>query len=610
MCGIAGFWDLKKQTSTNEAEALAQQMIKAINHRGPDGYGLYWDEDTNVMLTHRRLAIIDLNPTGHQPMFDQNKTLSLVFNGEIYNYQELRNSLLQLGVQFRGKSDTEVLLEGFKIWGVEQTLQKAEGMFAFCLLDLKHRKVFLGRDRIGEKPLYFGQHQDKMYFSSELKAIFDLGLRPKLSQDSVDRFLSYGYIPGEESILAGFKKIKPAHFVVFDLESRDQKEVCYWNYQNQWMQAKNKPIASFDEAKKLLKAELTRVVHDQMIADVPLGAFLSGGIDSSLVVATMAQLSKSKVKTFTIGFDDKSINEAHFAKKVSDILGTEHTELYLDNKDLLNVIAKLPRVYDEPFADASQIPTYLVSKLCREKVTVSLSGDGGDELFAGYDRYQSWEQLLAKYQKTPKFIRNFIAAALRTSDQRRFSKFGSILMSDNIDDMYDSFLRHWISNYEYKQQATHLKNANSFDRLQALDIQNYLPDDIFVKVDRASMAHSLETRAPFLNHKMLELSWKIPFEFKVHQGESKYILKEILKDYLPEELINRPKQGFGVPMETWLRTSLKDWAYDLIQNFESTDFISKKQVLKVWNQHQIGINNSGLLWDVIVLQDWKKQYGY
>ena len=303
MCGIAGFWDLKKQTQASEANAIAQKMITAIAHRGPDAHGLYWDETFQVMLVHRRLAILDLNPTGQQPMFDKERNLYLVFNGEIYNFTKLKEQLESQGIYFKGKSDTEVLLEGFKLWGVEETLQKAEGMFAFCLLDRKRQKVFLGRDRIGEKPLYYGRHQDKMYFASELKALFDSGLKPDLNPDSLNKFLSYGYIPGENSILSGFKKVKPAHYLVFDLKNGNEKEFCYWRYQDNWSKAKSEPIVKFDDAKKLLQQELTRVVQDQMISDVPLGAFLSGGIDSSLIVATMSQVSKSKVKTFTIGFN-------------------------------------------------------------------------------------------------------------------------------------------------------------------------------------------------------------------------------------------------------------------------------------------------------------------
>lgn len=610
MCGIAGFWDYENLISKEEAFQQAEIMSKSIQHRGPDGHGFYWNDDHRLMLIHRRLAIIDLNPTGQQPMFDDKRDYSIVFNGEIYNFKQLKQELQNEGITFRSSSDTEVLLNGLIHWGVQKTLEKCEGMFAFCFLDLQQKKMYLGRDRIGEKPLYYGEFDKRFYFSSELKSFFNIGLKPKLNNEAVNRFLSYGYVPGEDSILAGFQKLKPAHFITIDLKTKSRDEVCYWNYTTQLLKSKKQTYTTLDSASTDLENELTRVVEQQMISDVPLGAFLSGGIDSSLIVSLMSKISKKKVQTFTIGFNDQKINEAHYANQISKILGTDHTELYLNDSDLLNIIPDLSKIYDEPFADASQVPTFLVSQLCRKKVTVSLSGDAGDELFGGYDRYVDWDKRYQNFSKVPKILRHVLGAGLGLSSQRRFAKYKAILKSSSLQEIYDSSIRHWHTNYIGLLNTSLNNDYSNFDIMQSMDIQNYLPDDILVKVDRAAMANSLETRIPFLNHKLIELSWKIPFEYKINNGKKKFILKNILSKYVPQEVFNRPKQGFAVPLDTWLRTSLKEWAYDLVNRFEDTEYITRSDVLTVWNQHQSGLNNSGVLWDILMLQDWKKRYAY
>lgn len=646
MCGIAGYWTPGQPAD----EANLSRMAIAIRHRGPDDHGIWIDRGNGPGLAHRRLAILDLSPAGHQPMASRQGRYVLVFNGEIYNHLELRRSLDEAGPVsvWRGHSDTETLLAAFEAWGIERTLKAAVGMFAFAAWDRAERSLTLGRDRLGEKPIYYGYSGGAFLFGSELKA---LSAYPSFSAH-VDRtalalFMRHNYVPAPYSIYEGIRKLPPGSLLTLSGTDAARRHIpptrTYWSARDA---AINGQAARFtgtaNEARTELERLLIQSVRGQKVADVPLGAFLSGGVDSSMVVALMQRSTNQPAKTFTIGFHEAGYNEAEYARAVAKHLGTEHTELYVTSAEALAVIPRIPQLYDEPFADSSQIPTFLVSELARKHVTVSLSGDGGDELFGGYSRYIWAGDLWRKIGWMPQSLRSVMALLLTTLPPESWTeifqrlggflpkplrqsnagdkihKVADILSSRSPDEIYYDLISHWkspadlvVSGVEGPTAVTARSEWPTLkhfeDRMMYLDLVSYLPDDILAKVDRAAMGVSLETRVPFLDHRVVEFALSLPLAMKIRAGRGKTILREVLYQYVPESLIERPKMGFGVPIAEWLRGPLKDWAEDLIDasRLSREGFIRPEPVRKKWAEHLSGGRNWGYpIWDILMFQAW------
>lgn len=646
MCGFAGVMG----ASFGSRDDI-RKMADAIISRGPDDFGVWVDSSGGVALSHRRLSIVDLSPAGHQPMVCHTGRYIIAFNGEIYNHLVLRAELEKVGAGgtavggWRGHSDTETLLAGFAAWGIEATLHRCIGMFAFAVWDRKDRVLTLGRDRLGEKPLYFGWQGegDKacFLFGSELKALkahpaFAAGI----NRDALCLLMRHNYIPAPHSIYHSIYKLQPGSLLTVSLERREPVIKHYWSLAEVAMAGIRSPIsespeAIVDELEILLKS----AVRQQMMADVPLGAFLSGGIDSSTVVALMQALSERPVKTFTIGFSEAGYNEAVHANAVAQHLGTDHTELYVTPQQALDVIPRLPRLYCEPFADSSQIPTFLVSQLARQHVTVSLSGDAGDELFCGYRRYQMTAGIWSKISKIPRplrklvagFITSFSPSALDSlSGVLRVSRGGDklhkgagLLGSRSVGELYRGMVSHWDDPASMvlgaaepptflSSAAPELYGLNDVERMMALDMLSYLPDDILVKVDRAAMGVSLETRVPFLDHRVVEFAWSLPLDYKLRNGVTKWPLRQVLYRYVPRELIERPKMGFGVPIDSWLRGPLRDWAESLLEEsrLRAEGFFNPEPIRQKWAEHLSGRRNWQYhLWNVLMFQVWLEEQG-
>lgn len=633
MCGIVGFWGGTFEES--EAKAQLHTMAATLSHRGPDDSGVWFDEKAQIGLAHRRLSIVELSLAGHQPMVSSSKRFVLIFNGEIYNHIDVRKELENATTTlWRGHSDTETLLEAFDTWGVEKTLQKAVGMFAFALWDQELQTLTLARDRMGEKPLYYGWHGRSFLFGSELKSLkchphFDA----TICKGSIALLLRHNYIPAPYSIYEHVYKLEAGHLLTLSREGKLTKK-AYWSAQSCVKEsAEHRFEGSFDDALKALESLLKQSIKAQMMADVPLGAFLSGGVDSSMVVALMQAQSTQKIKTFSIGFEEARFNEAPFAKEVARHLKTEHNELYVSAKDALAVVPKLSTLYDEPFSDSSQIPTFLVSKLAKTQVCVALSGDGADELFGGYNRYTITNNLWHKIIKIPLGIRKHAAKGFshlplewfNYLPLRSYAHFGDkmrkgveLLSCESIDELYLGLVSH-VQNPEkfvlnVKEPKTLLTADNKpfetlsgIEKMMAYDAVTYLPDDILVKVDRAAMGCSLETRVPFLDHRVVQFAWSLPFEMKFHHGEGKYILKQLLSQYIPKTLIDRPKMGFGVPLESWLRHELRDWAEALLdeKRLKNEGFFNASLVRKLWVEHLAYKQNWAYhLWDILMFQAW------
>lgn len=655
MCGIAGFVDAANKADSNEYLPLIRGMSETLRHRGPDAGGEWLDVSAGVALGHRRLSVIDISETGRQPMISSCGRFVISYNGEIYNFKALRQELdLQQATPeggWRGHSDTEVLLAAVCAWGVERTLAKLNGMFAFALWDRREQCLYLGRDRLGEKPLYYGFNGRFFLFGSELKALKAHGkCHFELNRDAVALLLRYSCIPAPYSIYKDIFKLPPATFVRLTSESlrRGERPVpeCYWNLKTVVEAGSDNPLPG-DETSLLntLDLLLRDSVRLRMEADVPFGAFLSGGVDSSLVVALMQQQSPLPVKTFTIGFHEQGYDEAGFARKVAKHLGTDHTEHYVLPGEALAVIPNLPALYDEPFSDSSQIPTCLVSRLAREKVTVSLSGDGGDEIFGGYPRYLLGDQLWRKIgwlplplrralaRTIPQFPTQFIAwsdgrlggALGHSKSQRtlvdRLSAASDILVSESSSHLYRRLVSHWKDPsamvHGSKEPSTVLTDpAHRFDnkdllaQMMYLDTLSYLPDDILVKVDRATMGVALEARVPFLDHRVLELAWRMPLSLKIRDGEGKWLLHQLLARYVPPELTRRPKMGFGVPLDSWLRGPLREWAEELLapDRLKHEGIFVSGPIEKKWAEHLSGRRDwHYYLWDVLMFQAWWEQ---
>lgn len=637
MCGVVGYWS--KHTANKN---LALSMASKIASRGPDDTGSWLGDNNSLALAHRRLSIVDLSSGGKQPMVSRCGMHSLVYNGEIYNHEDLRIELeSSFGSQhWQGHSDTEVLLLALQKFGVEQTLEKLNGMFAFAFWDGNKKALFLARDRIGEKPLYFGYHGGVFLFGSELKA---LKVHPKflrnVDRDSLALFMRHNYIAAPYSIYQNTYKLKPAHYIVVTDNGRNVSEQnCYWDLKKHAEYGLKNQIFEEDIAIEQLESLLKDSIKRRMMADVPLGAFLSGGYDSTIVAALMQAQSIKPVKTFSIGFQEDEFNEAQYAKQVAKHLGTEHTELYVEPKQALDIIPKLPQIYDEPFSDSSQVPTYIVSQLAKKHVSVALSGDGGDELFCGYSRYNLGYNLWSKLSLFPSAFRPLLAWLCRVSavpnlealqrilpKRYRFSrladrlpKLAEVLAHNSQEQFYKTLVSHHknptqivIDSSEPNTLLDSVKRVPIFDNFQNkmmyLDLLTYLPGDILTKVDRASMAVSLEARVPLLDHRLIEYSWRLPIAMKTKNGQGKWPLRQVLYKYVPKQMMERPKQGFGVPMELWLRGPLRGWAEELLDEgkLRAQGFLDPPTVRKMWAEHVSGKHRwHYYLWDILMFQAW------
>ncbi len=649
MCGIAGFLDTHLQLSRAEMGTTVLRMADSLIHRGPDDVGTWVDPAAGIALGHRRLSIVDLSPEGHQPMVSQSGRYVIVFNGEIYNFKDLRDELEGLGYRFRGTSDTEVMLESISHWGLDLAVGSFNGMFAFALWDREERLLHLVRDRLGEKPLYYGWMGKAFLFGSELKALrAHPNFRREWNRDAAALFLRHNYVPAPYSIYRGISKLEPGALLTLPLGTgvRTPSIRRYWSAR----QAAEAGIATpFEGDQQDALNELDRVLRDavriRMHADVPLGAFLSGGLDSSTVVALMQAQSARPIRTFTIGFQEAEYNEAEHAKAVARHLGTDHTELYVRPEEARAVIPAIPTLYDEPFSDVSQIPTFLVSQLARRHVTVSLSGDGGDELFGGYTRYfwaqRIWRhigwmpptlrQSLARsctavspqqWDRLFRWINPALPSGLRQrTPGDKLHKLAAILSVAEPEAIYFGLVSHWKDPAALvlgaNEPSTPLTDRTEWadvptlgHRMMYFDTVTYLPDDILVKVDRASMGVSLESRIPFLDHRVVEFAWQLPLEMKIRDGQGKWLLRQLLYKYVPPSLIERPKMGFGVPIDQWLRGPLHEWAETLLDEKRLRDegLLDPTPIRAAWEDHLAGRRNWQYhLWDVLMLQAWTAQ---
>jgi asparagine synthase (glutamine-hydrolysing) len=621
-------------------------MAGAIQHRGPDAGDEWVDDQTGIALGHRRLSILDLSPAGAQPMEDFTGRFVIVFNGEIYNHLDLRRRLEEEAIApaWRGHSDTETLLAAVASWGVENALDRACGMFAFALWDRSTHHLTLARDRLGEKPLYYGWSNGALIFGSELKALlaypeFDNAFDP----EAVAGFLRFSYVPEPATIFRGIRKLQPGHLVCFKSASHRPEPQPYWSLESTALKGTRARLdGDYVALCDRVEACLQEVVSSQMLSDVPLGCFLSGGIDSSLIASLMQRVSGRKIRTFSIGFEDARFNEAGHARRVAEHLGTEHTEFIITERDALSVVPDLPKIYDEPFADASQIPTVLLSRLTRQYVTVALSGDGGDEVFGGYNRYTFAPDLWRLAERVPSLGRRAAGRAI-TLLQPLGSPEQSLLRSSahffglpitTIDKLsklgeaiarakkFEGFYQEIVSTFH--DPATILRSptpevgaarlsAAAEELLQpeewmmATDGLTYLPSDILVKLDRAAMSVSLETRAPFLDRRVVELAWRLPLSAKIKGRTGKRILRDILYRHVPRELLERPKQGFAIPVDRWLRGELREWAESLLcpEQIAATGVFNRRRIEELWLDHQTKKDNVGWrLWAILMMQSW------
>jgi len=645
MCGFVGFYS--PELKRIEHEPLIKKMRDKIQYRGPDDAGAWMDSNDAVAFGHRRLSIIDLSEKGRQPMVSQSGRFVLSYNGEVYNFGDLKIELEKGGKTFRGTSDTEVILESIEMWGLGVAVKRFIGMFSFSLWDRKEKSLHLVRDRLGIKPLYYGWNKKTFFFGSELKAFTPHpDFEKNINTQAIAPYLRLAYVPAPLSIYKNIFKVNQGEIVSLKIPSNSTKKIHkerYWSPLEEARAGLQDPFTGTeDEAINQLDSILLSSVKMRMISDVPLGAFLSGGIDSSLVVALMQKISTKPIRTFTIGFHESQYNEAKNAKEIAQHLGTDHTEMYVTPEEAQAVIPTLGSLYDEPFADASEIPTYLVSKLTRQHVTVSLSGDGGDELFGGYNRYFWGMRLLKLQRQIPKFMRliqekvitslnpsfwdglftclgPFMPDYLRKElTGQRLHRVARVINKEDPQSLYEDLISCWSDpsvvgttpEEDFESPVfDHQWNGSmqSVEHMMVLDSMAYLPDDILTKVDRASMGVSLEARVPILDHRVYEFAWKLPLEMKIRDQKGKWILKKLLSRYVPEKLFNRPKMGFGVPIDSWLRGPLKDWAESQLDSnrIDQEGFLNSKIIRKKWEEHQKGIRDWHYpLWGILMFQQW------
>ncbi|MDQ3289174.1 MAG: asparagine synthase (glutamine-hydrolyzing) [Pseudomonadota bacterium] len=642
MCGLAGFLT----RAPLNLSAIARRMADTIQHRGPDDGGEWIDAEAGVAMAHRRLSIVDLSPAGHQPMVSAGGRWVLVYNGEVYNHADLRRRLEveNAAPSWRGHSDTETLLAAVEAWGVEKTLQLSRGMFGLAAWDRNDRALWLARDRFGEKPLYYGWQGDTFLFGSELKALrAHPAFNAAIDQGALALLLRHNYIPAPHSIHAGIHKLPPGTWLRLAAGQREVEPVAYWSLADVAERGTANPFEGTEaEALDVLERLLGDAVRGQMAADVPLGTLLSGGIDSSLITALMQASSPRPIRSFTIGFDERDYDEATHARAVAKHLGTDHTELRLGAGDALALIPQLPSMYDEPFADCSQLPTHLVMKLARRHVTVALSGDAGDEIFGGYNRYFFAPGIWRRVGWMPQRLRGALGAGLTCLSTASINRWAGPLArhagiaqpgekahklglrmraANSLDELFVSMTSEWphvermvvgstVPPYLLGDRARWPDLADPVARMMAVDGLTYLPDDILAKVDRASMAISLETRAPFLDRDVVEFAWTLPMSMKVHGGKGKWPLRRLLDRHVPNALTERPKMGFGVPIDSWLRGPLREWAETLLaeDRLNREGFFDPKLIRMAWSRHMRGEAALGLrLWSVLMFQAWRAE---
>ncbi|MGI8852266.1 MAG: asparagine synthase (glutamine-hydrolyzing) [Methyloceanibacter sp.] len=640
MCGIAGFLELERRSGTQALEAIADAMAATLAHRGPDARGVFVDAEAGIALGHTRLSIIDLSPAGAQPMVSANGRYVIAYNGEVYSANEIRPELEALGHRFRGHSDTEVMVEAIAEWGLRPTLDRLIGMFAFALWDRKERRLSLVRDRLGIKPLYWGRQNGRVVFASELKAFEALpDWQPKLNPDALASYLRLSYVPSPHSIYRDIDKLAPGHVVTIDEQGKSEAS-AYWSLMDAARQGREAPLEVGDgQAVNIFETLLGDAVERRLVSDVPLGAFLSGGIDSSAVAAMMRARSNTAVRTYSIGFDEDRYDEAPHAKAVAEHFGTEHTELYVTPREAQDVIPELPMIYDEPFADSSQVPTYLLSKLTRQHVTVALSGDGGDELFAGYTRHRFARALANMPESLGRGLACGLGLAGPALWDRLFDLFparkrpwlggdkmlkaAAMFQQGGEAGAYRSLVSAWDEPGAIVRQGRELKGPifdgslakalpDGLDRMQYLDTLTYLPDDILTKVDRASMAVALEVRVPILDHRLVELSWRLPSRFKMRRGQGKWLLRQVLYRHVPKQLVERPKTGFAIPIGSWLKGPLRPWAEELLseKRLAAGGLLNPAPIRARWREHLEGRRNwHSPLWTVLMFQAWREPRG-
>jgi asparagine synthase (glutamine-hydrolysing) len=666
MCGLTGFWHLSVGVSANAMQSIVQNMASTLSHRGPDCDGTWADTSVGLALGHRRLAIVDLSAAGQQPMVSATSRYVIAFNGEIYNHLALRSELQ--GTVWRGHSDTETLLAAIEAWGIEATLRRCEGMFAFALWDTVNRKLILVRDRFGEKPLYYGWAGGAFLFGSELKALRAYpGFNAPVCRNALVQYLRYMYVPAPLSIYEGIFKLEPGCLLTVQNDAPSKRPCTpirpgerygsvtmqrWWSLADVVTASQRNPMDNEAQALALLEKQLQESVRSQSLADVPLGAFLSGGVDSSMIVALMQRQALDQgsqpVKTFTISFDEKGFDEAPYARAVAQHLGTDHHEMRVTAQMAMDVINELPKIYDEPFADSSQIPTHLISRAARQQVTVALSGDAGDELFGGYNRYLWGPRIWNRLARLPYPMRRTLGRLIQTIPVAGWNAMSTTLgvsqLGDKayklsarldtvrgMDDLYWSLVSEWTGpeslvkgvgenalspqDLNFADDGVDSRSISDLmpqgldpvERMMFLDSMTYLPDDILCKVDRAAMACGLETRVPFLDHRLVELAWRLPMHMKIRNNQGKWALRQVLYKYVPRELIERPKAGFAIPIGHWLRGPLLNWAESLLseQRLNEEGFFHAKPIRKAWVEHLSGKRDwTGRIWAVLMFQAW------
>ena len=630
MCGIVGFVDWHEHDS-EELRQIAVSMSQCLTHRGPDDEGVWVDASAGLALAHRRLSIVDLSPSGHQPMRSSCGRFTVVYNGEIYNHQKIRRELETSGGRFRGTCDTEVLLEAISIWGLDETLRRLVGMFAFAVWDGRERKLTLVRDALGIKPLYHGWMSGCLLFASELKALRKHpAFRGQVDRRALALYLRYGYIPAPHSIYQGIGKLAPGSCLTVTARDADggESRSTWWSMQDAVSRGIQSPFPGTpEEAVVELDHRLRDAVALRMKADVPWGAFLSGGVDSSTVVALMQSQSDRRVATFSIGFEESDYDETPYAKAVAEHLRTDHTEFRVTPDEARATIPRLPELYDEPFADVSQIPTLMVSQLARQNVKVCLSGDGGDELYCGYDRYHYIRRLWARVAWCPPPLRRLVSRSSRvmagwfgaeSTWHRKLNSLSDLTCATDRAEFYQRFSSHWRhperlitgmgAGSSCKLPRHHSdRRLRYLEQMMYIDSVSYLPDDILVKVDRASMAVALEVRVPMLDHRLVEFAWSLPLSVKNREGTSKWILRRVLERYVPRSLTDRPKMGFGVPIGNWLRGPLRLWAEALLapERLHAEGYFLPEPITRKWEEHLSGqVDWQYLLWDILMFQVW------